>query len=83
MKFVNETQTLEKHKENNKDENLDLKSCIEKMSNEELIERLNNVKEVESYTEIDSIIEEINREKYLPANWHELTRMILKQWGNS
>ncbi len=44
MKFVNETQTLEKHKENNKDENLDLKSCIEKISNEELIERLNNVK---------------------------------------
>ena len=34
MKFVNETQTLKKHKENNKDENLDLKSWIEKMSDE-------------------------------------------------
>ena len=83
MKFVNETQTLEKLKENDKDENFDLKSCIEKISNEELIERLNNVKEVESYTEIDIFFEEIKREKYLPANWHELTRMILKQWGNS
>ena len=44
MKFVNETQTLEKLKENDKDEKFDLKSCIEKISNEELIERLNNVK---------------------------------------
>lgn len=61
MKFVNETLTLEKHKENNNDENLDLKSCIEKMSDEELIERLNNIKEVDSYTEIDIIIEEIQK----------------------
>lgn len=60
MKFVNETQTLEKHKENNKDENFDLKSCIEKISDEELIERLNNIKE-EPFTEIDIIIEEIQK----------------------